>query len=124
VRPLKNVYLFKKKTIYSLAKNFKKGESMKKILLSLLILGVTSVMADGKALFGKCAGCHGASGEKAALGKSNIIKGQSASALESHLKGYKDGSYGGAMKGLMKGQVGSMSDADIKAVAEYMATFK
>jgi cytochrome c553 len=33
---------------------------------------------------------------------------------------YKDGSYGGAMKGLMKGQVAKLSDADIKALADYM----
>lgn len=96
---------------------------MKKILLSLLILGVTSVMADGAAIYGKCAGCHGASGEKSALGKSKIIKGQSAAALEAAMKGYKDGSYGGAMKGLMKGQVGSLSDADIADVAKHMASF-
>jgi cytochrome c553 len=33
------------------------------------------------------------------------------------LKGYKDGSYGGAMKGVMKGQVANLSDADIEAIA-------
>ena len=36
------------------------------------------------------------------------------------INGYKDGSYGGPMKGLMKGQVAKLSDADIKAVADYM----
>jgi cytochrome c553 len=34
------------------------------------------------------------------------------------MKGYKDGSYGGAMKGLMKGQVAALSDADIEAIAQ------
>jgi cytochrome c553 len=33
------------------------------------------------------------------------------------LKGYKDGSYGGAMKSLMKGQVASYDEAKIEAVA-------
>jgi cytochrome c-type protein NapB len=33
------------------------------------------------------------------------------------LKGYKDGSYGGAMKGIMKGQVAKLSDADIESMA-------
>jgi len=33
------------------------------------------------------------------------------------LKGYKDGTYGGAMKGMMKGQVSKLSDADIDAIA-------
>ena len=31
------------------------------------------------------------------------------------LKGYKNGSYGGPMKGLMKGQVARYSDADLDA---------
>jgi len=34
------------------------------------------------------------------------------------LTGYKDGSYGGAMKGVMKGQVAKLTDDDIKAIAE------
>jgi len=34
------------------------------------------------------------------------------------LKGYKDGSYGGPMKGMMKGQVASLSDADMAAIAD------
>lgn len=97
---------------------------MKKVLLTLLALGVTVVMADGKALFGKCAGCHGANGEKVAMGKGQAIKGQSAADIEKKLKGYKDGSFGGDMKGLMKGQVSALSDADIKAIAEYTASFK
>ncbi len=33
------------------------------------------------------------------------------------MKGYKDGTYGGPMKGLMKGQAASLSDADIEAIA-------
>ena len=43
---------------------------------------------------------------------------------ETALKGYKDGSYGGAMKGVMKGQVVSMSDEDIASVAAYISTLK
>ena len=34
------------------------------------------------------------------------------------LVGYKNGTYGGPMKGLMKGQVARYSDADLKAAAE------
>ena len=45
------------------------------------------------------------------LTKADIVKA---------LNGYKDGSYGGAMKGLMKGQVAKLSDDDIKALADYM----
>lgn len=37
------------------------------------------------------------------------------------MKGYKDGSYGGPMKGLMKGQAAPLSDADIEAIANQIA---
>lgn len=39
------------------------------------------------------------------------------------MKGYKDGTFGGHMKGLMKGQLASYDDAKIKAVAEYISKF-
>ena len=71
-----------------------------------------------KTLFVKCAGCHGANAEKSALGKSQIIKGWDITKTQNALSGYKNGSYGGAMKGVMKGQVARLSDADIKEIAE------
>ncbi len=64
-----------------------------------------------------CVGCHGASFEKAAMGKSKIVKDMNEADIVAALKGYKDGSYGGAMKGLMKGQVAKLSDADMAAIA-------
>ena len=83
---------------------------------------VTPDNAAGKAAFAKCAGCHGADGKTQALGKSVIIAGQSAAELEEALKGYKAGTRNVAGMGmLMKGQVASMSDEDIKAVSEYIS---
>jgi cytochrome c553 len=77
---------------------------------------------DGKALFAKCAGCHGADGKTAALGKSAVIAGQPAADLEKKIAEYKAGTRNVAgMGALMKGQVASMSDADIKAVATYIS---
>ena len=64
-----------------------------------------------------CKGCHGADFEKQAMGKSKVVKDMSKADIVTALKGYKDGSYGGAMKGIMKGQVASLSDADIDAIA-------
>jgi len=88
---------------------------MKKVIVLLAVLGLSSVaMADA---YKKCAGCHGANGEKAALGKSKIISDMSKADIVTAMKGYKAGTYGGAMKGLMKGQVASLSDADIDAIA-------
>lgn len=76
---------------------------------------------SGADLFKACASCHGQSGEKKALNKSQIIQGWDAEKVSSALNGYKDGSYGGAMKGLMKSQVTKLSDADIAAVAKHIS---
>ena len=65
-----------------------------------------------------CAGCHGANFEKVALGKSKIVKDMTKADIEKALKGYKDGSYGGAMKAVMAPNAKKLSDEDIKAIAE------
>ena len=76
----------------------------------------------GKALYAKCAGCHGADGKTKAMGKAAPLAGQSASDLETKLAGYKAGTRNEAGMGmLMKGQVASMSDDDIKAISAYIA---
>jgi cytochrome c553 len=64
-----------------------------------------------------CAGCHGANFEKKAMGVSKIVKDMAKADIVTALKGYKDGSYGGAMKGIMKGQSDPLSDAQIEGIA-------
>ncbi|MDD5386118.1 MAG: c-type cytochrome [Sulfuricurvum sp.] len=92
------------------------------VLVALVGFSSVNVMADeGADLFKKCAACHGAQGEKAALGKSKIIKDLGVAGVITALKGYKDGSYGGPMKGMMKGQVATLTDAQITAIASYIA---
>ena len=93
---------------------------MKKIILGLTLISTMMLAADGAALYNKCAGCHGSQGEKKALGKSKVINEMSKEDLVTALKGYKDGSYGGPMKGLMKGQVAKLNDADIEALASHI----
>ncbi len=96
-----------------------------KIVPGLLIVGVTTLFAaDGAGLFKVCAGCHGANAEKPALGKSQIIQGWDATKIKKALKGYKNGSYGGSMKGVMKGQVARLSETDIKVLAQHIETLK
>ncbi len=91
---------------------------MKKILTtSVILLGLLAVNASAD-VYARCVACHGATGEKAAMGKSKIIKDMTKAEIVSAMKGYKDGSYGGVMKGLMKGQVAALSDADIEAIAQ------
>ena len=86
---------------------------MKKIVLLTSILACAAFANP----YAKCVACHGANGEKVALGKSKIIKDMPKSEFIAAMKGYKDGTYGGAMKGVMKGQVAGLSDADIEAIA-------
>ncbi len=93
---------------------------MKKIILSLIV-ATTSLFAAAN--WAVCSACHGATANKAALGKSQIIKGWPVEKTIAALKGYKDGSYGGALKGVMKNQASQLSDADIEALAKQIAKF-
>ncbi len=81
----------------------------------------TTSTTNAATLYQACAGCHGADASKAALGKSQIIKGWDAKKISDALHGYKAGTYGGTMKSLMVGQVSKLSDDDIKALAEHIS---
>ncbi|ABB43857.1 cytochrome c-553 [Sulfurimonas denitrificans DSM 1251] len=90
---------------------------MKKIVLSIVALTATTALMAGVAA-GACQGCHGADWTKPALGKSKNVAEMTHADIATSLKGYKDGSYGGAMKGLMKGQVAKYSDAELEEFAQ------
>ena len=91
---------------------------MKKLVVAASLLTACVAFANP---YAKCVGCHGANGEKVAMGKSKVIKDMTKADFIAAMKGYKDGSYGGPLKGLMKGQVSSLSDADIEAIANQIA---
>ena len=76
---------------------------------------------DGELLFKSCASCHGLKAEKEALGKSQVIAGWNKEKTIQALNGYKDGSYGGVMKNIMKGQVATKTDAEIEALATFIS---
>jgi len=87
---------------------------MKKIITSIVaITATTALMAGVNA--GACKCCHCQDWSKAALGKSKNGSTMSHADIATALKGYKAGTYGGPMKGLMKGQVAKYSDADLDA---------
>ncbi|ADD67786.1 cytochrome c class I [Denitrovibrio acetiphilus DSM 12809] len=101
---------------------------MKKSILALtFVLALTMFAAassDGSSEYVKCKGCHGSDGSKAPLGvDSAIIKGQSKAEIANKLKGYKDDTYGGAKKSIMKSQSKRLSDDDIAALADYISKF-
>ena len=85
---------------------------MKKIVLGTIVCSVAAFAAVN---LGACKGCHGQNFEKKALGKSKIVKDMTKAEVSAALVGYKNGTYGGPMKGVMKGQVARYSEADLKA---------
>ena len=90
---------------------------MKKLVIASMATLALAASASASVNAHACAGCHGAHFEKHALGKSKIVAHMSHADIAHALKGYKHGTYGGPMKGLMKGQVGKYSDADLEAFA-------
>jgi cytochrome c-type protein NapB len=91
---------------------------MKKIVIAsiatLALVTAASAAVNGKA----CAACHGANFEKHAMGKSKVVANLTHAEIAKALKGYKAGTFGGPMKGVMKGQVARYSDADLEAFAQ------
>ena len=92
---------------------------VKKEVVSSKVVAVVAI--SGETIFKKCVSCHGKNAEKKALNKSQIIKGWASDKVVAALNGYKDGTYGGSMKGLMKAQVSKLSDEDVKKVSEYIS---
>jgi len=117
--------VIEKKTV---PKIIEKVESsvQKEDVITPIIKKVQAIAAapNGEILYKKCSGCHGQKAEKEALNKSAVIKDWNAEKIANALKGYKKGTYGGEMKGVMKGQVISMSDEEIDLVSKHIATFK
>jgi cytochrome c553 len=99
---------------------------MKKLLpLILLTVVTTNAIATGQSLYKNCAGCHGDTGTTKALQLSKPISGQEKDKTIVQLTAYKNGElnkYG--LGNIMKMQVATLSDGDIKSLAEYIATLK
>jgi len=68
-----------------------------------------------------CATCHGAKGEKVALGRSKILNEMTFQEIKDSLLGYQEGTYGGAMKAMMQTQVRNLTKEEIEALAQFYA---
>ena len=95
---------------------------MKKIVLTTLLVSGLALSAYAMpASFGKCIGCHGAKGERAFGSTPKRVPGKLTKAqVETALKGYKAGTYGGKQKMLMKAQALSLTESQIKEIADYV----
>lgn len=84
---------------------------------------VAETTPDATVLYNRCASCHGTNGEKQALGKSAVIQGWSKEKILDALNGYEDGTYGAALKGMMKSQAENLNAAEKEAISEHISKF-
>jgi len=93
---------------------------MKRIVKTVALGALFAATSSYSASIAVCAGCHGQHFEKSAMGKSKIVKDMSLKDIVHALKGYKAGTYGGAMKQIMVSQVKDLKDSDIEAISLLM----
>jgi cytochrome c-type protein NapB len=83
----------------------------------LITIGTVFLTTASGASVAVCKGCHGQKWEKVVMRKSKVVKNMSKTEILNALKGYKNGTYGGSLKGLMKKQVKNLSVEDMKEIA-------
>ncbi len=84
---------------------------------------LTSQSANGSNLYArKCASCHGVDAKRSALNTSKVIAGWDAKKTQDALNAYKNGNYGGKMKGIMEGQSRALKDSEIRLISEYISS--
>ena len=84
---------------------------MNRIISGILLLTTISV---GDVNEVNCKGCHGGDYEISALGVSKIVKDMSQDEVRKALLGYKNGTYGGIMKGVMHTNVKMYTNQELK----------
>jgi len=83
---------------------------------------IANDMKKGKELYSKCAGCHFTDGKIKALGRSEIIAGQSKLDIFNKLISYQKGQRNVAGLGMvMKGQIMGLSKTDIENLSLYIS---
>lgn len=65
-----------------------------------------------------CKQCHGLHWEKEALGKSKDVSNMTNEEVKVALLGYKDGSYGGIMKNIMKNHLKDFDTKDLIEISQ------
>jgi cytochrome c len=90
-----------------------------------LISGV-AMAADGAKLYVEktCTACHGKDGKTPLMPDYPKIAGQNAKYIEKQMADIKSGARANGNSAAMKGVMVLVSDADIKALAEYVSKLK
>ena len=80
--------------------------------------------SDGAALYvaKTCNACHGADGNTTIMPTYPKIGGQGVEYLVAQMKDIKSGARNNAQSGVMKGIIANVSDEEIQAIAEWLAT--
>lgn len=96
---------------------------MKKIV-ALCALGLASMLfAEVPAVYKKCVTCHGVDGKKVGVAP-KVITGLSKQEALDFLNGYKNKTIKTPKANTMYIQVKNLSDEDMNALADYIATLK
>ncbi|MCK5855370.1 MAG: cytochrome C [Sulfurovaceae bacterium] len=91
---------------------------IKQSIISITTIGLLTVSSFAEVNVKSCTGCHGNALEKKAMGVSKVLTAMKKADIVTALKGYKDGSYGGKLKAVMKSFSTKLSDAEINAIAQ------
>ena len=85
---------------------------------------LTTTIRSGESIYVEnCKSWHGDDGKRQALSRSGVIAGSSS--VELQLQAYRAGTLNKfGMGSVMKGNVSRLSDAEIKAVSDYVAGLK
>lgn len=100
---------------------------MKKLVVisALACLGVSAFAADGATLYKKCAVCHGPKADKVYLNKVPALNSISKADRLKYMKEYTAGTRNAYGQGaLMKINLKGLTEADFKAIDDYIDTLK
>ncbi|EAH5177860.1 MULTISPECIES: c-type cytochrome [Campylobacter] len=100
---------------------------MKKLLVlsALACLSVSAFAADGATLYKKCAVCHGAKADKVYLNKVPALNTLTAAERLQYMKDYAAGKRNAYGQGaIMKINLKGLTEADFKAIEEYIESLK
>jgi len=92
----------------------------------LMLVSGQAMAADGKALFATkgCTACHGPDGKAPLMPLYPKLAGQNAPYLVDQLKAFKAQTRKNGQAALMWGQAAQLSDAEMDAIAKYLASVK
>jgi len=112
-----------KQEVIKAAENTKENKEHPKVESKIdeKIVEEVKKITDAEDMFKVCASCHGSKGEKEALGKSQAITGWDKDRTIRALNGYKNETYGGIMKGIMKQYVQTKTKEEIEALADFIS---